>query len=124
MQNLDSSELKVFVPAKDYEVSKQFYKKLGFKINWESDDLAEVQVGESKFLLQNYYQVEWAENFMFHLLVDNVDDWWQELNDLGILTQFEGVRANPPKPESWGQTVVYLWGPSGELWHISQPTEK
>lgn len=33
-------------------------------------------MGQSSFLLQRYYQKEWAENFMMQLMVDDLDAWW------------------------------------------------
>ncbi len=38
--NLDTVEIKAFVPARDFELSKRFYEDLGFSVAWSSDDLA------------------------------------------------------------------------------------
>ena len=48
--NLAVVEIKAFVPARDFEKSKQFYLALGFEIPWTSDDLAYVRYGETSFL--------------------------------------------------------------------------
>ena len=40
MRNLTAIEIKAFVPAKDFELSKRFYQDLGFTIAWSSDGLA------------------------------------------------------------------------------------
>ena len=34
MSNLIAIELKAHVPAKDFEISKQFYQDLGFNLCW------------------------------------------------------------------------------------------
>jgi len=112
-------EMVSFVPARDFEAAKRFYSEL-FELRWENKDLCQFQAGRSSFLLQNYYQRDWAENSMYQLIVDNANATWDALQSSGVLARHGNVRANPPKQESWG-TVVYLWGPSGELWHVTQP---
>jgi len=52
----------------------------------------------------------------YRLLVNR----WNQIQTSGVLENYTGVRATPPKKEPWGATVVYIWGPAGELWHISQ----
>ena len=56
-------DLKAFLPAKDHELAKRFYSDLGLTLNWETEQLAEFQIGSFRFLLQNYYVLEFAENF-------------------------------------------------------------
>ena len=38
MSNMTAVELKAFVPAKDFELSKRFYEDLGFSLAWDSDE--------------------------------------------------------------------------------------
>lgn len=76
MGTLNTIELKVFVPAKEFELSKKFYQDLGFTIPWSDNDLAYMHHGNASFLLQNFYVKELADNFMMHLLVEDVDAWW------------------------------------------------
>ncbi|WP_339525949.1 hypothetical protein [Pseudomonas sp. EA_35y_Pfl2_R111] len=79
---LQSVELKTFVPARDFALSQAFYQALGFKPGWVGDDLAYFSHGDHcAFLLQNFYVVEQAENFVMHLLVEDVDAWWQKVVD-------------------------------------------
>jgi hypothetical protein len=107
-----------FVPSKDFATSVRFYSEL-FDVNWRTDQVCQVQAGRSKFLIQNYYDEGWAKNAMFQMLVDDADAIWKQLESSGVLTRYAGVRAQPPKQETWGR-VVYLWGPAGELWHFTQ----
>lgn len=53
MSELKASALKVFLPAKNFERSEQFYRDPGFTLQWTSGDgsLAYFQVGPAKFLL-------------------------------------------------------------------------
>jgi hypothetical protein len=61
------TDLKPFVPARDPELSRQFYTDLGFTINWSNDQIAELQIGFFRFLLQTFYVAEHAGNFMMSL---------------------------------------------------------
>lgn len=115
---LPVKEVIPFIPAKDFEASKRFYAEL-FDVNWDTGNLCQVQAGISKFLIQNYYQRDWAENSMYQLIVDDVHAIWEKLESSGVLARHSNVRANPPKREAWGK-VVYMWGPSGELWHLTE----
>ena len=42
-------EIKAFVPARDFALSKQFYADLGFTIAWSDADLAYLRCGDCKF---------------------------------------------------------------------------
>ena len=67
VSNLTTIEVKAFVPARDFALSKQFYQDLGFELAWSDDDLAYMRHGNSSFLLQNFYNEVHAGNFMMHL---------------------------------------------------------
>ncbi len=45
MGNITVKDVKVFVPTKDFTLCKAFYMALGWKLNWESDGLAEMEFG-------------------------------------------------------------------------------
>ena len=79
MSELETTEIKAFVPARDFALSKQFYQDLGFELAWSSEDLAYLHHGNCSFLLQNFYVQEHADNFMMHLLVTDVDAWWRHV---------------------------------------------
>jgi len=61
-----------FIPAKDFELSKRFYEALGFEKVLDSE-VAIFHAGPGGFILQRYYQKEWAENFMMQLMVDDLN---------------------------------------------------
>jgi hypothetical protein len=69
------TNLMAFVPAKDSVLSRQFYLDLGFTINWSNDEIAELQIGSFRFLLQTFYVAEHAGNFMMSLAVEDADAW-------------------------------------------------
>ena len=81
MSALNTIELKAFVPAKDFELSKQFYQDVGFTLASDSDGIAYFHRENVSFLLQNFYVKEFADNFMMHLLVESVDAWWPKIQE-------------------------------------------
>ncbi|MCI5083280.1 MAG: hypothetical protein MRY78_16405, partial [Saprospiraceae bacterium] len=68
--------IRVFVPSKDFEISKAFYQALGWKMLWNDDDLADMELGGHRFYLQKFYNKDWAENFMLHIIVDSAQEWY------------------------------------------------
>jgi hypothetical protein len=112
-------DLRVFVPAQNYPQAKQFYLDLGFTLAWEGDQLACLQVGEYRFLLQNYYVKEWAGNFMMHLMVKDADVWWKHIQDIKLTEKYPDIMCKPPTMQPWGLRVLYLSDPTGILWHIA-----
>ena len=125
MSTLDPIELKAFVPAKDFELSKQFYQDLGFTMCWGEENLAYLHYGDHGnhgkvgFLLQRFYVKEFAENLMMHLLVKDVDAWWANIQEKKIPEKY-GVRAEPPENMPRNMRDLVLVDPSGVLWRISQ----
>jgi hypothetical protein len=65
--------MRPMVPAKDFEVSKRFYLELGFSPQTLSDRLIEMHFGTHSFILQDYYVEEWANNFVMHVRVADLD---------------------------------------------------
>jgi catechol 2,3-dioxygenase-like lactoylglutathione lyase family enzyme len=119
MRNMTTVEIKAFVPARDFALSKQFYQDLGFELAWSSGDLAYVRHGPSSFLLQNFYIPEHASNFMMHLLVEDVEAWWSHVQVAGLAAKY-GVTVEPPADRSWGIRDFVVVDPTGVLWRIGQ----
>jgi uncharacterized glyoxalase superfamily protein PhnB len=112
--------MKAFVPAKDLEVSKTFYTDLGFTINFSNNDIAELQIGPFRFLLQKFYVAEHAGNFMMFLGVEDVDAWWDYIQQTEFTRKYPGIMCKPPAMQPWGLRVLYLGDPCGVLWHITE----
>ena len=117
--NLAAVEIKAFVPARDLAESKAFYTALGFEVPWSDEGLAYVRYGETSFLLQQFYVAEHAGNFMMHLLVENVDDWYRHVVASGVADAFP-VRLAPPEDRPWAMRDFTLTDPAGVLWRIGQ----
>ena len=97
-------EIKAFVPAKDFALSKRFYEELGFEIPWSDDTLAYMRLGDTAFFLQNFYVAEHAGNFMMHLIVKDVDGWWARLQQAGLT-----LPAHAP-PRTMASLASAQWG--------------
>ena len=94
--NLDTVEIKAFVPAKDFELSKRFYQALGFRMPWCDDDLAYLHCGDCSFLLQNFHVPEHTANFQMHLLVQDVVSLMERHFDGAELSGVtRGTRTSP-----------------------------
>ena len=113
------TDLKAFVPTKDSELSKRFYTDLGFIINWSNEEIAELQIGSFRFLLQTFYVAQHAGNFMMSLSVEDADAWWEHIQRRGFTKKYPGIVCKPPEMQPWGIRVLYLSDPSGVLWHIT-----
>jgi hypothetical protein len=110
--------MRPMVPAKDFEISKQFYVDLGFQPQMLTDGLAEMHLGAYSFILQRYYVQQWADNFVMHMRVSDVSLWWDHISALDLPSRY-GVKARAPKLEDWG-LVAGLIDPSGVLWRIAE----
>ncbi|MFT3806640.1 glyoxalase [Arenimonas sp.] len=108
-----------FLPAKDFELCKRFYEALGFEKLLDAS-VAIFRLGHGEFLLQNYYQREWAENFMMQLMVDDLDGWWTHIQSLDLPGRFGVAPPKAPALQPWGLRIAYVTDPSGVLWHVAQ----
>ena len=109
-----------FLPAKNFAESKRFYEALGFTKLLDIESVAIFAMGTSSFLLQNYFQKEWAENFMMQLMVDDLDLWWEHIQSLNLVAEFGVSAPKEPAVQPWGLRLAYLVDPSGVLWHVAQ----
>jgi hypothetical protein len=107
-----------FVPAEDFELSRRFYRDLGFHENWGDGQICEFELEDSRFLLQKFYVKDHAGNFMMSLLVEDADKWWEHIQRIALPQKYLCM-ARPPALQPWGLRVLYLADPSGVLWHIA-----
>ena len=110
--------MRPMVPAKDFAISERFYLELGFTPRALAPKLVEMRLGVFAFILQDYYIREWADNFVVHLRVSDVQTWWDQIVRLDLAQRYQ-VKATPPRDEGWG-LVANLGDPSGVLWRIAQ----
>src|SRR6185295_3696212 len=122
MANMTTVEIKTFVPAKDFDLSKRFYQDVAFDLAWSDEHLAYCRHGSSSFLLQDFYNEVHASNFMMHLLVEDVDAWWRQVQDQGLPTKY-GVHAEPPADRGSMRDFLLL-DPTGVSWRVGQNLAK
>ena len=98
--SLRCQELKAFVPAKDFALSKRFYADLGFAQQSEGVGGAYFHHGDCAFLLQDHWVKDFAEN----------------------LAGRYGATVTPVQAQPWGITEFLVIDPAGVCWHIGQNT--
>jgi uncharacterized glyoxalase superfamily protein PhnB len=119
VNNLNTVEIKAFVPSKDFEVSKAFYEDLGFTKASDSDGVAYFHHGNSSFLLQDFYEKGLAENLMMHLLVEDISSWHESIMNSGLAEKYS-VNVSEITEQPWGMLDFVLHDPSGVLWRVGQ----
>lgn len=108
-----------FLPTRDFETSKRFYLALGFELTLDSE-VAIFSTGSGGFLLQRYFQEDWAANFMMQLMVDDLDAAWSHIESLDLAGRFGVPSPKPPAMQPWGLRIAYIIDPAGVLWHIAE----
>jgi catechol 2,3-dioxygenase-like lactoylglutathione lyase family enzyme len=119
MPNLNVTEIKAFVPSKNFELSKHFYRDLGFTMASEGGGIAYFHFGHVSFLLQDFCAESFAENFMMHILVEDVQSWWDHVQESGVLLKY-GTQVTALENQPWKMRDFCLYDPSGVLWRIGQ----
>jgi len=119
LPRLRSVELKAFVPARDFALSRRFYQDIGFTLASDSGGIAYFHHGECSFLLQDFHVEALAHNFMMHLLVEDVDAWHAQLQEARIAERY-GVQLGEIELQPWRMRDFVLFDPSGVLWRIAQ----
>lgn len=110
------NEIRSFIPCKDYQQSISFYRALGFKGEPAGEDMMMFEKDGCTFFLQkNFYDEAFSKNQMFQLIVSDIDEAYEVVSQITD----SDARHSAIKQEHWGQ-VIYLWGPSGELWHVTE----
>lgn len=117
--NLNAIEIKAFVPAKDFEISKRFYTDIGFTKKSEGDGVAYFAFQNTSFLLQDYYSKEFAENLTMHLLVDSADNWYNSFVEKALTKKYS-MRLTAPEKRPWKMIDFTFQDPAGVCWRIGQ----
>jgi len=107
-------DFKVYMPARDFEVSKRFYTALGFHMSPGWGGTADFELGGHCFRLQDYWVKDWAGNFMVVIGVDDVEAWHRRARELAESGEFKGMRVDTPEPVD-DSLVLNVVDPSGVL---------
>jgi hypothetical protein len=113
-----ANSIRPFIGAVDFELSRSFYNGIGFKESVISSNLIYYSINEKLgFYLQNAYVKDWVDNTMLFVEVDNVQEYWQQIQDLQLTQKYPSIRLSGIKVQDWG-SEFYLHDPSGILWHF------
>ncbi len=108
-----------FVPSgKDFESSKQFFLELGFTIRWDAGDYISFDNNGCRFILQNFDNKEFAENFMLTIGVPNADEFRKEVIEKKLPEKF-GILIGEASNEPYGREVNII-DLAGVCWHFVQ----
>jgi hypothetical protein len=111
--------IRPFIGAKDFELSRNFYRYLGFEEVVLSQQLSVFKTGRFAFYLQDAYVKDWVDNTMVFLEVENTNTFWEELVALNLTEQYKEVKLVPIRVQHWGKEC-FLTDPSGILWHFGE----
>ena len=112
--SLAIKDFKPYVPAKNFELSKQFYAALGFSMSEGWGDTADFELNGHAFRLQNYYVRDWAENFMFVIGVEHIEAWHRRVTELLNSNLYPDMSVQAPQVVE-DSLVLHVGDPSGVL---------
>ncbi|KFF05453.1 VOC family protein [Flavobacterium reichenbachii] len=111
--------IRPFIGAEDFELSRSFYRDLGFEETVLAPNFSVFKSDEIAFYLQDYYAKEWIDNSMIFLEVSDVDSYYKKLSDLNLPEKYAAVKLVPIQNLDWGREC-FLHDPSGILWHFGE----
>lgn len=114
-----ASSIRPFIGAKDFALSRSFYRDWGFEETQLGSNLSVFRIERLSFYLQDAYVKDWINNSMIFLEVDDVTRYWNELVALDLPSKYKKVRLTPIKDHDWGKEC-FIHDPSGILWHIGE----
>ncbi len=114
-----AKSIRPFIGAKNFELSRSFYRDLGFQEKILSHDMSYFKTDGIGFYLQDAYVQDWIDNTMIFLEVDDVGRFWNELLALNLPAKYENVKLTPIRVLDWGREC-FVHDPSGILWHFGE----
>jgi len=114
-----AKSIRPFIGAKDYDLSRNFYRDMGFEEAVLSPYMSLFKTEEIGFYLQNAYVQDWVDNTMVFMEVDNADRYFKELSALDLPSKYANVRLTPVRVDYWGKEC-FVHDPSGILWHFGE----
>ena len=112
-----AKSLRPFIGAKDYELSRRFYRELGFEETVLSHNMCVFKTGDLSFYLQDAYVQDWVDNTMLFLEVADLDGFWKDLLALDLPGKFPTAKLGAIRDLDWGREG-FIHDPAGNLWHV------
>lgn len=111
--------IRPFIGAENFEVSRGFYRDLGFEEIVLFHNMSYFKSDDFGFYLQDAYVKDWIDNTMVFMEVEDVEDFWKQLSSLNLTSKYENVKLVPIKSYDWGREC-FVHDPSGVLWHFGE----
>lgn len=109
--------LEPFVPSgNNFDGSKQFFQALGFKMVWENGGYAGFDRDGCKFILQNFNNQEFAQNFMVTVNIENVTSFRNSILEKKLPERY-GIRVGQITQQPYGKEVNVI-DIAGVCWHF------
>jgi catechol 2,3-dioxygenase-like lactoylglutathione lyase family enzyme len=114
-----SRSIRPFIGCRNFEVSRNFYRDLGFEEVVISAHMSLFRTENVGFYLQDAFVQDWIDNTMIFLEVQNVQNTWDDLVSLNLPDKYKDVRLTPIRVDHWGREC-FVHDPSGILWHFGE----
>jgi len=111
--------IRPFIGSKNFELSRSFYRDLGFEEQVLSSNLSVFKTDGIAFYLQDAYVKDWIDNTMIFVEVENALHYWDKLVALDLTSKYEDVKLVPIRVNDWGREC-FVHDPSGVLWHFGE----
>jgi len=111
--------IRPFIGAKDFNISRSFYRDLGFEETVITHNMSVFKTGELAFYLQDADVKDWIDNTMIFLEVEDVGYYWDQLVALNLTAKYKDAKLTPIRTDYWGREC-FLHDPSGILWHFGE----
>jgi len=119
IKKMNAKSIRPFIGSKNFELSRSFYRALGFEEVTLGPSMSVFKMGDTAFYLQDYYLKDWVDNTMVFMEVQDVTQFYKELLALNLTATYEDARLVPIKTLDWG-SECFLHDPSGILWHFGE----
>ena len=114
-----AKSIRPFIGSKDFELSRSFYRDLGFQESVIAHNMSYFQTAGIGFYLQDAYVKDWIDNSMIFMEVDDVSRYWKELLALDLVDKYKSAKLTPIRELDWGREC-FMHDPSGVLWHFGE----
>lgn len=120
---ISGKSIRTFIGSKNYTISRNFYKDLGFKEIITSEKMSYFYMEEFGFYLQDAYIKDWIDNSMIFFEVNNLESTLKNIQILNLTEKYENVRLSEIIYNEWGNEF-FLHDPCGILWHFGKFKEQ
>jgi hypothetical protein len=116
---ISGKSIRTFIGSKNYTISREFYKDLGFEEVITSENMSYFYIEKFGFYLQDAYVKDWVDNSMIFFEVDHLENTLKTIKDLKLTEKYKNVRLSKIVSKAWGKEF-FLHDPSGVLWHFGK----